>query len=69
MENSRYALILIWSKKCVLTDIVTHAAVGAQRDNPARLAINAPTIATFQIKDTKLYGIVVTLSNEDDNSF
>ena len=52
MENSRYALILTWSKKCILTDIVTHAVVGAQRDNPARLAINASTIATFQIKDT-----------------
>ena len=50
-----------------LTDITTRAAVAAQGNNPARMAINAPTNATFQIIDTKLHILVVTLSTEDDN--
>ena len=37
--------------------------------DPAISAINAPTNAAFQIKDTKLYVPVVTLSIEDDNNF
>ena len=36
----------------------------AQGGNPA---IVAPSGATFQIKDTKLYVPVVTLSKENDN--
>ena len=35
--------------------------------NPAVSEINAPTNATFKIKDTKLYVPVVTLSAENDN--
>ena len=35
----------------------------------ARERIDAPTNATFQITDTKLYVSVVTLSTEDDNNF
>ena len=60
--NCEINLILIWSKNCVLTDMITRAAGGI---NPP--AINAPTNATFQITDTNLYVPVVTLSTEDDN--
>ena len=60
-------MTVTWSEKCVLTDIITHAAVTAQGDNPARPAINAPTNATFKTIGTKLYLSVVTLSTEDDN--
>ena len=35
----------------------------------ARERIDAPTNATFQITDTKLYAPVVTLSTKDDNNF
>ena len=49
-----------------MTDITTQAAVAVQGNNPARSAINAPTNATFQITDTKLYVPVVTLSKEND---
>ena len=31
------------------------------------LEIGAPTVATFEITDTKLYVPVVTISTEDDN--
>ena len=47
--------------------MITHAAVPAQRNNPARPAINPPTNATFKIKDYKLYVPVITLSAENDN--
>ena len=59
-------MTLAWSENFVLTDITTQAARPAQRGNSARPAINAPTIATFQITDTKLYVPVVTLSTEND---
>ena len=59
--NYEVSLILTWSKNCVLTDMIAHAAVPAQGDNPGRPAINAPTNGTFKIKDTKLYVLVVTL--------
>ena len=49
-----------------MTDITTQTARVAQGDNPARPAINAPTNATFQITDLKLYVPVVTLSTEND---
>ena len=49
--NCEVELILNWSKNCVLVDMTGG---------------NAPSDATFQIKDTKLYFPVVTLSNEDD---
>ena len=45
--NCERNLIFKWSEKTVLTDIITHASVAAQRNNPAILAINAPTNATF----------------------
>ena len=59
--NCEVSLNLIWSKKCVLTDI---RPTDAQGDNPA---IATPTDPTFKIKDTKLYVPVVTLSAENDN--
>ena len=74
MENLRHALIncevsltLVWTENCVLTDLITQAAVAAQGNNPARPAINAPKNATFKITDTTLYVSVVTLSTKDDN--
>ena len=67
LVNCEVSLSLIWSKNCVLTDMITHAAVPAQGDNPARLEINAPTGAAFRIKDCKLYVPVITLSAENDN--
>ena len=65
--NCEINLILTWSKNCVLTDLITHAAVAAQGDNPAKPAIAAPTNATFKITDTKLYVPVVILSAQGDN--
>ena len=64
--NCEVSLTLTWSENCVLTDITRQAERVAQRGNPARPAINAPTNATFQITDTKLYVPVVTLSTEND---
>ena len=65
--NCEVFLNLTWSNNCVLTDMITHAAVPAQGDNPARPAINAPTGAAFKIKDCKLYIPVVTLSAGNGN--
>ena len=62
-------MTLTWSENCVLTDIKTQNPGAAQKDNPARPEINAPTKATFQIEDTRLYVPVVTLSSKDDNNF
>ena len=67
--NCEVSLTLTWSENCVSTDITTQTARVAQGDNLARLAIDAPTNATFKITDTKLYVPVVTLSTEDDNNF
>ena len=75
--NCEVFLTLTWSENCVLTDVTTQTAKAAQGDqqdqqyqqyqqDPARSAINAPTNATFQITDTKLYVPVVTLSTEND---
>ena len=64
--NCEVSMTLTWSGNCVLTDITKQAARTAQGGNPARPAINAPTNATFQITDTKLYLPLVTLSTEND---
>ena len=72
--NCEVFLTLTWSENCVLTDVTTQIAKAAQegqqdqqyQQDPARSAINAPTNATFQITDTKLYVPVVTLSTEND---
>ena len=65
MINCEVSLTLAWSENCVLNDITTQTAKATQGVNPARPAINAPTNATFQIADTKLYVPVVTLSMEN----
>ena len=65
--NDEISLALTWSENCVLTDIITHIAVAAQGYTPTRPDVSAPTNATFQIKYTKLYVPVVTLSTQDDN--
>ena len=50
---------------CVITEEKTQ---DANRDgNPPVPEVRAPTGATFEITDTKLYFPVVTLSTEDDN--
>ena len=67
--NCQINLILTWAEKCVLTSKATRDAVPAQGRNPAVTAVNNPTNATSQIKDTKLYVPVVTSSTEDDNNF
>ena len=50
--NSEIELILTWTKNCVLGDMT--------------VANNPPTGLEFQITDTKLYVLVVTLSKEND---
>ena len=65
--NCTINLILTWSENCVLTDLIIQPAVDAKEDLPARPEINAPTNATFNIADTKLYVAVLTLSTQDDN--
>ena len=61
------SLTLTWSKKCVLTDIITHAAVSAQENIPEIPAIAAPANATFAIINCNLRVPLVTLSAENDN--
>ena len=71
--NCETNLILKTSEKCVLTDITTQSVRDANPNADllveARERTDAPTNATFQIKDTKLYVPVITLSTEDDNNF
>ena len=50
--NCEVEIILTWTKNCVLADMA--------------VANNPPTGLEFQIKDTKLYVPVVTLSKEND---
>ena len=52
LVNCEVKIILTWTKKRVLTDMT--------------VASNPPTGLEFQIKDTKLYVPVVTLSKEND---
>ena len=63
--NCEISLTLTLPENCVLT---SKTARDANLDaNPAIDEINAPTDATFEIKDTKLYVSVVTVSAQDDN--
>ena len=62
MINSEIELILTRTKNCVLADM-TVKAVGNNNNPPA---IVEPTGLEFQIKDTKLYVPVATLSKEND---
>ena len=63
--NCEIELILTWSKNCALADMTVRAA-GNNNDPPA---IVAPTGLEFQITDTKLHILVVTLSIENDKNF
>ena len=63
--NCEVPLTLTSSKTSVITDETTQDA--NPDDNPSVLEIRAPTGATFDITDTKLYVPVVTLSTKDDN--
>ena len=63
--NCEISLNLTWSENCVTTSKATRDA-DPDADPPVA-AINNPTIATFEIKDTKFYVPVVTLSAENDN--
>ena len=58
--NCEVELISTWSKNSVLADMITKDADG---DNPV---IAVPLGLEFQMKDTKLYVPVVTLSKETD---
>ena len=56
--NCEIEVILTWPKNCVLTDITANAANNS--------AIVAPTGLEIELKETKLYVPVVTLSKEND---
>ena len=58
--NWEVQLTITWSKNCVLAYMTTKDAEG---NNPA---IVTPVVLTFEIRDTKLYLPVVTLSKEND---
>ena len=60
--NCEVELILTWSKNCVLADMTVRDA-GSNNNSQA---IVPPTGLEFQIKDTRLYVPVVTLSKEND---
>ena len=60
--NCEVEIILTWTKNCILADMRTRDA--GNNNNPP--AIVAPSGAIFEIKDTKLYVLVVTLSKEND---
>ena len=64
--NCEINVILTWSENCVLTSTATRYAGPAQGGNPAVVASDNPTNATFQITDAKLYVPVVTLLAEND---
>ena len=56
---------MTWSTNFVITDETTRDA--DPNANPSVLEMRVPTGAIFEIKDTKLYLPVVTLSIQDDN--
>ena len=60
--NWEVELVLIWSKNCALANM-TETNAGNNNDPPT---IIVPTGLAFEIKDTKLYVSVVTLSKEND---
>ena len=64
--NRKINLILTWTENCELT---SNATRDADPDaDPAVAAINNPSNTTLDIKDTKLYVPVVTLSTENDKT-
>ena len=64
--NCEITLNLTWSKNCVWTSKATRDA--NPDADPAVAEISDPAGAKFQIKDTKLYVPVVTLSTENDKT-
>ena len=60
--NCEVSLILTWSKECAITSMEIKVITNTRRDT-------SPTNATFEIKDTKLYVPVITLSTEIDKTF
>ena len=56
--NCEIELVLTWSKNCVLADMTANAAA-----NPA---IIAPSGLEFELKETKLYVPVITLSKGNE---
>ena len=62
MINCEIELILTWCKNGALGDLT----VRAEENNDDPPAIVAPTGLQFQITDTKLHVLVVTLSKEND---
>ena len=62
--NCEVELILTWFKNCVLISKATKEADYVA--NPVVRKIDNPENAIFQIRDTKLYVPVVTLSKEND---
>ena len=58
--NCKVSLILNWSRECVITSIERRVITNTRKDT-------SPANAEFQIKNTKLYVPVVTLSTRDDN--
>ena len=62
--NCEVELNLTWFKNCVLIDKLTRDA--NYNADPIVHKIDNPENATFNITDTKLYVLVVTLSKEND---
>ena len=63
--NCEINLALTCSENCVITSKATKDPdTNADRGIPTR---SFTTNATFKIKDSKLYVLVVTLSTQDDN--
>ena len=62
--NCEVEFVLTWFKNCVLIDKSTREA--AYDADPNVYQIDNPENAIFEIKDTKLYVPVVTLSKEND---
>ena len=71
MINFELPFTLTWFENSVITTRVYRKTfVGtATNKNPRYPEVNSPSKSTFQLNDTKLYVIVVTLSTEDDNKF
>ena len=67
LTNCAVSLILTWSKICVLTSKATRDVVPGHEGNPAIPAINNRRNPTFNITDTMLYVLGVTLSTEENN--
>ena len=57
--NCDVSFILTWSRECVITSMERRVITNTRRDA-------SPTNSTSQIKDTKLFVPVVTLSTEND---